>query len=87
MKSQYQEISKAIREELESFFGSRSKELSYPNKPKESYLMTLDDVAAHFQVTKVSIHKWEKAKILPQRLKMGSRVYYKREDIYKMKRP
>ncbi|MBK9412225.1 MAG: helix-turn-helix domain-containing protein [Bacteroidetes bacterium] len=43
----------------------------------------MKEVAALYQVSLVTIHKWRKHKILPPTIKKGGRVFFRRDEIFK----
>lgn len=70
-----EEFRQLIREIISEIVEQQS-----PEDPS-SDLMTMKEVAKHFKVSLVTIHKWRKFKLLPQAIKKGGRVYFLRSQI------
>ena len=68
-------ISKAIGEKLHRL----------PIKEKQKLLtkelLTLKEITKIFKITKQTAYKWIKCNVLPQSIKVGGRVYFKKTEI------
>jgi len=71
-------ISKAIGEKLQHLPIKEKKELLTKK------LLTLKEITQIFKVTKQTVYKWIKCNVLPQSIKVGGRVYFKRSEIDKI---
>jgi predicted DNA-binding transcriptional regulator AlpA len=68
-------ISEVLEEKLFRL-SSESKETQ-----KEVSLISRLDVAKHFGVSKTTIDKWRRCKILPPAIKISSRVFFNKDQI------
>jgi excisionase family DNA binding protein len=50
---------------------------------KTEKLMTIEDVVKMFKVTKVTIHKWKKKKLIPF-YRMGRKIYFKEQELLEL---
>lgn len=69
-------IKESVREELETHSGK-------PQEPQDDPLMTIEEVAKFFGVTKVTIHDWKKKKILPF-YRINSRIRFKKSEVLEL---
>ena len=69
------DFKKLIAHAFSEHFPKREKEKSLPK------LLTMSEVMIHFSITKPTIYKWVKFKILPEPLKIGGLVYFRKEDV------
>jgi len=44
-------------------------------------LVTLKEITQIFKISKQTVYKWIKSNVLPPSLKVGGRVYFKKEEI------
>jgi predicted DNA-binding transcriptional regulator AlpA len=47
-------------------------------------LLSLKQVAHHFDVSLVTIHKWRKTGLLPGSIKQGGKVFFKKSEVFKL---
>ena len=69
------DFKKLIAHTFSEHFPKREKEKSLPK------LLTMSEVMIHFSITKPTIYKWVKFNILPEPLKIGGLVYFRKEDV------
>ena len=69
---------------LERFQNMIDKALEkYGNKPPQTpieELMTIEEVTKFLNVSKVTIHKWKKQKLIPFH-RIGRRIYFKKQEL------
>ena len=65
-------VAESFDSELKSFLKNSSKE--------EEQLLTINEACQIFKVSKVTIHKWKKNKILPFH-RIGRKIYFKRSEL------
>ena len=49
-------------------------------KPQEETLMTIEEVSSFLKVSKVTIHKWKKRKLIKSH-RIGRRIYFKKQEL------
>jgi predicted DNA-binding transcriptional regulator AlpA len=70
-------IAKILREELGAT-------LEDANKRKDKALISQKEIAAYFDVSLVTIHKWRKNGLLPSPIKQGGKVFFSKAEIERL---
>jgi predicted DNA-binding transcriptional regulator AlpA len=70
-------IAKILREELGAT-------LEDANKRQDKALISQKEIAAYFDVSLVTIHKWRKNGLLPSPIKQGGKVFFSKAEIERL---
>lgn len=76
------ELRNLIRESIEGSFNTLN--APAPTEELPTALLTMDEVSQIFKVSRVTLHKWRRLKLLPPVLKKGGRVYFRKSQIMAM---
>jgi hypothetical protein len=78
-----EDLEKLVKEALSSEFQKMMEMLhNFEGNKSKSDLMTREEVSKLLNVSLVTLHNWEKKKVLVSR-KVGGRVLYLRDEVYK----
>lgn len=77
-----QELANIIEEQLKLALKNNSKNQKTDFKPKDELIPRID-LARKLKVSTVTLDKWVKLNIIPEPIKIGGRIYFNQEQVWK----